>query len=103
MDQITSLIIGIGVIFALFSIFGISFKVVKLPKWKKLDFNKTWGPPGGDLDQWCRRNPGAKKFLTGFAQVIVWLWQFHWWLFVNFVKAVLSVTKGLFKKAVKVK
>lgn len=83
-----SLVIGIGVIFALFAIFGIKLKLAKTPKWKKLDPKKAWGKPGSDIEQWCLRNPKVKICLVYLAQVIVWLWQIFWWLVNCFFKAV---------------
>lgn len=91
MNQITSLVIGIGVILVLFSIFGVKLKLAKAPKWKKLDSKKAWGKPGSDIEQWCIRNPNTKVCLVYFAQVIVWLWQIFWWLIFNFFKAIGAV------------
>jgi hypothetical protein len=95
MDSVMSLVIGIGIILVLFSIFGVNFKLAKNPKWKKLDPKKSWGKPGSDIEQWCIRNPKTKICLVYLAQVIVWLWQLLWWLVNNFFKAVWSVFKKI--------
>ena len=91
MEPLISPIISIGIILVLFSIFGISLKLSKSPKWKKLDSKKTWGKPGSDIEQWCIRNPKTKIALVYLVQVIVWLWQIFWWLVCNFFKAVGAV------------
>ncbi len=90
-----SLVIGIGVILVLFSIFGIKLKLAGTPKWKKLDPKKSWGKPTSDIEQWCRRNPKTKICLVYLAQFIVWLWQIFLWLVFSFFKAVWSVFKKI--------
>lgn len=91
MEALINLILGISVILVLFSIFGISFKFSKNPKWKKLDPKKPWGKPGSDIDQWCIRNPKTKVIFFWIAQFIVWLSQIALWVVNNFFKAVWAV------------
>ena len=80
MESIMSLIIGIGVILMLFSIFGITVKLSNSPRWKKLDPNKPWGKPGSDIERWCARNPKMKTALVYLVQIVMWICQIGWWL-----------------------
>ena len=75
-----SLIIGIGVILMLFSIFGITVKLSNSPRWKKLDPNKPWGKPGSDIERWCTHNLKTKTAMVYLAQIIIWALQAFWWL-----------------------
>lgn len=87
MESIMSLVIGIGIILVLLSIFGVKLKLAGSPKWKKLDPKKPWGKPGSDIECWCVRNPKTKTTLVYLAQIIVWFCQISWWLVCNFFKA----------------
>jgi hypothetical protein len=91
MESIMSLIIGIGVILMLFSIFGITVKLSNSPRWKRLDPNKPWGKPGSDIEHWCAHNPKTKTTLVYLAQIIIWLCQIGWWL----VKAAGAIFKKI--------
>lgn len=88
MESIISLVIGIGIILILFSIFGIKLKIAKKPKWKKLDPKKAWGKPKSAIETWCVSHPKTKTFLVYLAQIIVWAWQLCGWLIASFLKAV---------------
>lgn len=83
------IIIAIGVLLVLFSILGV--KLTKKPKLKKLDPKKTWGKPGEDLDQWCRRNPKTKLVLVWLTQRIVNFLQLGWWLISSLFKGILKI------------
>lgn len=85
------IIIAVGVLLVLFSILGV--KLTKKPKLKKLDPKKTWGKPGEDLDQWCRRNPNAKIVLVWLAQTTIQFFQLVWWLISGLFVGILK--KGL--------